>query len=100
MFAEQALLANHYFIIALYFVLSIGHNGIRTGRKVYVVDIAKGQNRTEFVAGANTVVGAVILVLGALYSVVSTHALSTTLALMTALLAVGFVLSFWLKNEK
>jgi MFS family permease len=48
-----------------FFLLSIAHSGIRLGRKTYVIDMASGNRRTDYVAVSNTVIG-VILLLGGL----------------------------------
>jgi MFS family permease len=53
----------------LYFVLAIAHQGARIGRKTYVVDIAAGGQRTDYVAVSNTAVGLVLLGAGALGAV-------------------------------
>ncbi len=48
----------------LFFVLSIAHNGVRLGRKTYVVDLASGNRRTDYVAVSNTVIGLILLSTG------------------------------------
>ena len=47
-----------------YFILGIGHAGVRVGRKTYLVDMAGGNKRTDYVAVSNTVIGALLLVVG------------------------------------
>ncbi|MFK8054471.1 MAG: MFS transporter, partial [Woeseiaceae bacterium] len=47
-----------------YFILSIAHSGVRIGRKTYVVDLATGNQRTDYVAISNTVIGILLLVVG------------------------------------
>ena len=48
-----------------FFVVSLVHVGVRVGRKTYVVDMAAGDRRTEYVAVANTAMGVLLLVVGA-----------------------------------
>lgn len=48
----------------LYFLLSLAHQGVRVGRKTYVVDIAEGNRRTDYVAVSNTAIGVVLLFTG------------------------------------
>ena len=58
----------------MYFLLSVAHQGARVGRKTYVVDIAEGNQRTDYVAVSNTAIGFVLLftgMLGALRAVIS-----------------------------
>jgi hypothetical protein len=88
------------FIAALYFILSIGHEGVRTGRKIYGVDIATEQHRTEFVASANTIVGGAIIVLGSMYSLISAYSSQLSLSLMLLAMTAGALGSFLLKKEK
>jgi hypothetical protein len=47
-----------------YLVVSVAHAGIRIGRKTYLVDMAGGTKRTDYVAVSNTVIGVLLLVIG------------------------------------
>lgn len=53
-----------WFLPLAYFTLSIAHNGVRVGRKTYVVDLATGNQRTDYVAISNTVIGVLLLLVG------------------------------------
>jgi MFS family permease len=55
-----------WFIPLAYFFLSIAHGGVRVGRKTYLLDMASGERRTDYVAVSNSVIGAVLLLGGAL----------------------------------
>ena len=59
-----ALLSTAWFIPLAYFVLSIAHSGVRVGRKTYVVNLAGGNKRTDYVAISNTVIGICLLLVG------------------------------------
>lgn len=48
----------------LYFVLSIAHQGVRLGRKTYVVNMAEGNQRTDYVSVSNTLIGGILLLTG------------------------------------
>ncbi|OXY83322.1 MFS transporter [Oceanimonas doudoroffii] len=48
------------------FVLSLAHAGVRVGRKTYLVDLAGGNRRTDYVAVSNTLMGVLLLLAGAL----------------------------------
>jgi hypothetical protein len=48
-----------------YFILSVAHSGVRVGRKTYVVNLGTGNERTDYVAISNTVIGLLLLVVGA-----------------------------------
>ncbi len=53
-----------WFLPVAYFVLSVAHNGVRVGRKTYVVNLASGNQRTDYVAISNTVIGVLLLLVG------------------------------------
>lgn len=73
----------------LFGVFAVGHVGVRVGRKTYVVDIADGALRTQFVAASNTAVALALLALGAGLALLPSpgHALAacTALTLLGAL---------------
>ena len=48
----------------LYFVLSIAHQGVRLGRKTYVVNLGEGNKRTDYVSVGNTLIGVMLLMTG------------------------------------
>lgn len=48
------------------FILSVAHAGVRVGRKTYLVDLAGGNRRTDYVAVSNTLMGILLLFAGAL----------------------------------
>lgn len=55
-----------WFLPVAYFVLALAHSGVRVGRKTYVVNLATGNKRTDYVAISNTVIGILLLVVGAI----------------------------------
>jgi MFS family permease len=68
-----------------YFLLAIAHSGIRVGRQTYILDMAGGARRTDYVAVSNSVIGAVLLassVLGFLAPVVGPGGMLLILSLM------------------
>lgn len=44
-----------------FFLLSMAHGGVRIGRKTYILDMASGNRRTDYVAVSNTVIGVALL---------------------------------------
>lgn len=93
-------LENILWIISLFFILNVGHAGVRTGRKIYSLDIAKNHERTDFVAKTNTAVGSFILLAGFAYSGLMVFSLTLTLAVMSIGLLGGLASSFYVKKEK
>ena len=68
-----------------FFALAIAHAGVRMGRKTYVVDLAGGNRRTDYVSVSNTVIGVVLLVAGsagALTTIMPTSGVILVLAAM------------------
>jgi len=49
-----------------FFVLGIAHSGVRVGRKTYVLDMAGGNKRTDYVAVGNSLIGLLLLMTGLL----------------------------------
>ena len=54
-----------WFLPIAYFILSLAHSGVRVGRKTYVVNLASGNKRTDYVAISNTIIGVLLLFVGA-----------------------------------
>jgi MFS family permease len=80
-----AIAGQPWFLPAAYFVLSVAHSGVRVGRKTYVVDLATGNQRTDYVAISNSVIGVLLLIVGsvgALAPLISTAGVIGLLALM------------------
>ena len=48
----------------MFFLLSVTHEGVRLGRKTYLVDMAAGNRRTEYVAVSNSIIGLLLLIVG------------------------------------
>jgi len=52
---------NELGIALIFMILNVMHSGARLGRKVYLVDMASGENRAAYVAVSNTIIGLVML---------------------------------------
>ena len=63
LFASEAT-SSVWFYPAGFFVLSIAHAGVRLGRKTYLVDMAGGNKRTDYVAVSNSAIGLILLATG------------------------------------
>jgi hypothetical protein len=59
-------------LAGIFLVLNIMQGGVRLGRKVYLVDLASGENRAAYVAVSNTVIG-VLMLIGGLIGLLSDH---------------------------
>lgn len=78
----SALRDSAWLYTATYFLLALVHTGSRLGRKTYVVDLAEGNRRTDYVAVSNTAMGVLLLVAGGA---------SSALALLGPRVALGFL---------
>lgn len=79
------LAATAWFYPAAFLILGIAHSGVRLGRKTYIVDMAGGNKRTDYVAVSNTVIGVVLLLtglIGALAGLISAAGVVLALSLL------------------
>jgi len=76
---------------ATYLLLALVHVGTRLARKTYVVDIAEGDQRTQYVAVANTMMGVLLLAVGALTAALAVLGSEFALLLLAALGVAGAV---------
>jgi hypothetical protein len=78
---------------ATYLLLALAHTGSRIGRKTYVVDLAEGNQRTDYVAVSNTAMGVLLLVTGALSAAVAAVGVEAALVLLAGLGLAGVAVS-------
>jgi predicted MFS family arabinose efflux permease len=78
---------------ATYLLLALAHTGSRIGRKTYVVDLAEGDRRTDYVAVSNTAMGVLLLVTGAVTAGVATLGVEAALGLLAVLGVAGVLVS-------
>jgi hypothetical protein len=90
---QPAWLAIGWMLPALYFCLSIAHQGVRIGRKTYLVDLAQGNRRTDYVAVSNTVIGLILLLLGFAGALGAVMTVSQIILLLSLLGALGAVMA-------
>ena len=75
---------SNWFYPVAFFILGIAHSGVRLGRKTYIVDLAGGNKRTDYVSVSNTLIGIILLITGgisALASMISTEGIILVLSL-------------------
>ena len=87
-----------YVCLGLFFMLSVVHEGVRQGRKTYLVDMAKGNQRTDYVSVSNTVVGLLLLILGIISGVIAQYSITAVLLFYAVSSMFAMLLSFRLKN--
>ncbi|MGV8845973.1 MFS transporter [Tessaracoccus sp.] len=77
--------------IGAYFVLTLVHTGVRMGRKTYVVDMAEGDQRTEYVAVSNSAMGVILLATGGVSAALATLGVDWALGFLAVLGIIGVV---------
>lgn len=76
-----------------FFLLAITHAGVRLGRKTYIVDLAGGNKRTDYVSVSNTVIGGVLLLAGSIGALTAVIPISGVILVLSAMGFSGAVLS-------
>ena len=86
------------FYAVVLFILGIAHAGVRIGRKTHVVDLAGGDRKAEYVALTNTIIGVLLLILGALSGALLGFGLNIGVGLLSAMAILGAVMALSLKH--
>lgn len=84
----------------LFFVLSVAHAGVRTGRKSYSLDVKEGHDRTELVGFSNTAIGIILLAFGALYAALAPALSFSVVYIMAGMLLLAVATTVILPDEK
>lgn len=77
------------FYAAVLFLLGIGHSGVRIGRKTHIVDLAGKDKKAEYVALSNTIIGVLLLIIGAFSSLTMAFGINVGVATLSALALIG-----------
>lgn len=91
--AGVAIVATPWFLPLCFFLLSIAHGGARVGRKTYVVDMATGNQRTDYVAVSNSVIGLALLGVGGVGALASLLSISIAILLLSAMGLAGGIMA-------
>ncbi len=76
-----------------YLLLALSHTGVRVGRKTFIVDLAEGNQRTNYVAVSNSAMGVLLLVAGGASSAVALFGPVAALLFLAILGLVGVVVA-------
>ena len=88
------LAARAWFYPLVFLVLSVAHSGVRLGRKTYVIDLASGNRRTDYVAVSNSVIGVVLLLLGGMGAVAQVSSVPVVILVLSLLGLAGAAVSW------
>ncbi len=86
------LAQSSWFLPGAFFLLAIIHDGVRAGRKTYVIDLGDEDTRTDYVAVSNTVLGVVLLLAAGVAAIAS----QSSPAAAIACFSVAALLGGWL----
>lgn len=84
----------------VYLVLVLSHTAVRVARKTYVVDLAEGDLRTKYIAVANTAMGVLLLVAGAISGALAALGPEVALGFLAALGVAGVAVSYSLPETR
>ena len=87
------LAASQWIYPLFFFLLAIAHAGVRLGRKTYIVDLAGGNKRTDYVSVSNTVIGVVLLLAGSVGALTAILPVSGVIIILAAMGLLGAWLS-------
>lgn len=90
--------AARWFYPVAFFGLGIAHSGVRLGRKTYLVDLAEGNRRTDYVAVSNTVIGALLLASGLIGAAAAAFSAEAAILLLALAGLTGAALSLTWKE--
>ncbi len=88
-----ALADSQWLYPAFFFLLAIAHAGVRLGRKTYIVDLAGGNRRTDYVSISNTVIGVVLLMAGSIGALTAVLPVSAVIVILAVMGLGGAILS-------
>ena len=89
---------NSWLVMSLFFLLSVTHQGVRLGRKTYLVNMANGNQRTRYVAVSNTIIGFLLLLLGLLSALLAQFSLTAVFAIFALSSASALCISLQMKD--
>jgi len=73
------------------FLLGSAHAGVRIGRQTYVVDMAEGNTRTDYVAVGNTLIGFILIGVGLLTGLLSLLSVQLSLGIFALCALAGAI---------
>jgi hypothetical protein len=88
----------HWLYPAAFFILGIAHQGVRMGRKTYVIDMATGNDRINYLSISNTLIGIILLLVGSLSALVSLFSVEGVFLFLSLLGLMGAYRSDQLPN--
>lgn len=85
--------------VTLFFLLAVTHEGVRISRQIYVVNLAEGNRRTDYVAIGNTFIGVLLLIVGLISAALASLALPWAFGALGVAAFLACLLSLKLKKR-
>jgi predicted MFS family arabinose efflux permease len=92
--------ASGWHLAAAFLLVSIAHEGVRVGRKTWIVNIASDEQRVDYVAASNAAMGWLLLVVGGISAAVATVSQPAMLGLLALCGAAGGLLGLRLPEAR
>ncbi|WIM68489.1 MFS transporter [Corynebacterium breve] len=89
---------NAWVMPAGFFLVTLAHTGVRVARKTYLVDMAEGDLRTRYTGAANTLMGVILLLVGALSGLVAQLGSQAALIFLAVIGVAGVIQSSRLRD--
>lgn len=86
------------FYTLVIFLVTVAHNGVRVGRKTYIVNCAEGNDRINYISTSNSVIAAVLIIVGIISSLFSLISISWALGILGVMGLLGSYLSYHLAD--
>ena len=77
------------FIVVLYFALNVAHQGVRIGRKTYLVNLGEGNKRTSYVSVSNTIIGIILLAMSSISLLTYSISLASLVLVFSIITLIG-----------
>ena len=97
---QPELTHTQWFLPGCFFVLMVLHDGVRLGRKTYLVDLGGKDKRTDYIAVSNTLIGVVLLLAGAIASLVQSLGNSVAILLFSLMAFVACIFIYKLPEAQ
>ena len=81
--------------VIVFFLITLTHGAVRLGRKVYLVDMANTDNRAQYVAVSNTVIGIAMLFGGIIGVIADVFDVQTVILILSV---IALVASFYIRR--
>lgn len=78
-----------WIVVVLYFILSVAHQGVRIGRKTYLVNLGEGNKRTSYVSVSNTIIGFILLAMSSVSLLTYSISLASLVLVFSLITLVG-----------